>query len=237
MNKENAILKINKAGKIGKIVCIVASVLVGIVAVIGLVAAITLTAFPKNFVSVSTTTSTSTSVDLSMFMKDLSNEQKQSTFDQIRNSINSNVTEQVNGVDVSVNADISDDAVLTVDSSDVTVKMTFSTITRYVYLATVILAFAFVSTFFAGRLCKSFADCASPFDADVIKKLRYFAFSLIPWTVSASFITFETSPTTALSKFNCNVNFGMIFITLAVLGLSYIFKYGAILQQESDETL
>lgn len=237
MNKENAIQKINKTGNIGRIICIIFNVCIGIITGLCLIASITFTALPKDFLSVTTSSSASTAINLSMFMQEQSQEQKEATYRDIENSINESVTAEVNNGIAKVNGTVDENGVLTVDTDIVTYSMTLRSLASTLLLAAFITALAFISTFFAGRLCKAFSVCQSPFDADVIKKLRHFAFSLIPWTISASFFVFETGPSTAISKFNLNVNFGMVFITLAVLGLSFIFKYGAILQQESDETL
>lgn len=51
----------------------------------------------------------------------------------------------------------------------------------YVLVTAVItIAMTLVSLFFAGFLCKAFKECQSPFEENVIKKMRGFAYSLIP---------------------------------------------------------
>lgn len=91
------------------------------------------------------------------------------------------------------------------------------------FAATVYAAFTLIVVIFAGKLAKALETCQSPFEESVTKAMKHFAFSLIP----AGF-TFVT---------NGSINLTMVLIILAVIIFSYIFSYGAKLQQESDETL
>ncbi len=91
------------------------------------------------------------------------------------------------------------------------------------FAATVYAAFTLIVVIFAGKLAKALEICQSPFEESVTKAMKHFAFSLIP----AGF-TFVTDG---------SLNLTMVLIILAVIIFSYIFSYGAKLQQESDETL
>lgn len=98
--------------------------------------------------------------------------------------------------------------------------------------------FTLITLIYAGKLCKSFETCASPFEENVIRRMRRFTYSLIPWVLltrmseSALGSLFEGKMELKLS-----VNISSLIIVLALLALVYIFQYGAVLQQESDETL
>lgn len=89
--------------------------------------------------------------------------------------------------------------------------------------AAIYVAFTLIVVIFAGKLAKALETCQSPFEESVTKAMKHFAFSLIP----AGF-TFVTEG---------SINLTMVLIVLAVIIFSYIFSYGAKLQQESDETL
>lgn len=91
------------------------------------------------------------------------------------------------------------------------------------FAATVYAAFTLIVVIFAGKLAKALEKCQSPFEESVTKAMKHFAFSLIP--VGFTFVT------------NGSINLTMVLIILAVIIFSYIFNYGAKLQQESDETL
>jgi len=77
---------------------------------------------------------------------------------------------------------------------------------------------------FAVRLCKSLEKCDSPFEENVIRKMKEFTLSLLPWGI-ASVIIGGVSAT------------GIAFVIVIVILVFSIFRYGAELQRESDETL
>ncbi|MCQ2416817.1 MAG: hypothetical protein MJ071_03285 [Oscillospiraceae bacterium] len=81
-----------------------------------------------------------------------------------------------------------------------------------------------VAMFFARNLCKALEVCESPFENSVVKRLKSFAVSLIPWGV----IGISLGGISAV---------GIAVIVIIVLLFSAIFNYGAELQRESDETL
>ena len=105
-------------------------------------------------------------------------------------------------------------------------------------LASISLIMTIVTISFAQSLCKEFRDCTSPFDSKVIKKMQNLATSLIPWTIISSVIN---STVDSFMKGGLQLSFtldlGVVLVVLIVFVLVYIFKYGAVLQQESDETL
>lgn len=105
-------------------------------------------------------------------------------------------------------------------------------------LASISLIMTIVTISFAQSLCKEFRDCTSPFDSKVIKKMQNLAISLIPWTIISSVIN---STVDSFMKGGLQLSFtldlGVVLVVLIVFVLVYIFKYGAVLQQESDETL
>ena len=101
-----------------------------------------------------------------------------------------------------------------------------------------ILGLLLVGIIFAGRLAKSFRDCESPFEERVIRRMKQFAYSLIPWAVLSSISgSLDQRLWMAGGGLSFDLNVGMIVVVLVILALAYIFQYGAILQRESDETL
>ena len=68
--------------------------------------------------------------------------------------------------------------------------------------------------------------------------MQNLAYALIPWAFATSF---KDAATESLIKggndFAWSLDLGVVLVVLVVFLLVYIFKYGAILQQESDETL
>lgn len=98
------------------------------------------------------------------------------------------------------------------------------------------LAAIFVTVTFIIKLCKEFKTCETPFSEGVIKRMKQVGYSMLPW-----FIVFPTAEAAAnfmvTNNLNISLDIGMLIMALVVLALTYIFKYGAMLQQESDETL
>ncbi len=97
------------------------------------------------------------------------------------------------------------------------------------------------------KLCKAFEACRSPFDEAVIRRMNIFAWTLIVCAVVGSFAgSAAQSAVMAFQNAGIHVgakNFGVsldlypIFTALMVFFLCMIFRYGAQLQQEADETL
>lgn len=101
------------------------------------------------------------------------------------------------------------------------------------------LAMTLVTLFFVGFLCKAFQTCESPFEGNVIKRIKMLACSLIPWTILATVNDAVTSSffTNSFRMDGIGIDGKMVMTVLIIFALAYIFQYGAILQQESDETL
>lgn len=91
---------------------------------------------------------------------------------------------------------------------------------------------------FVIALCKSIKLCNSPFEENVIKKMQNLAIALIPWYLIQG-VAQSISASAFTTKFDLNVgfDFSKVLVILIVIALINIFKYGAVLQQESDETL
>ncbi len=77
---------------------------------------------------------------------------------------------------------------------------------------------------FGGRLAKALEICDSPFEDKVLGAMRAFAFSLIPVGVVVFFV-------------NGGIGLMTAFIVAAIILFTFIFKYGAELQQEANETV
>lgn len=235
MNKEKAINKINKYGKAGKIISIVMIVAVTLTTLTTLVAAIALKCLPENMMKLTIGTQAElvldpTSVDPNFDMSQL--EVISKAFDSGNAGLNLGVIRlRFDSAEV-----VGDTIVARADGSKGAVS--FNKIGNALFVVVVSLLLTLVSLFFAAKLCKSFEKCESPFADDVIKKMRYFAWSLLPWAV------FSTIPENVISNiFGNNIEIGIsldmniIFTVLVILALTVVFKYGAMLQQESDETL
>lgn len=128
-----------------------------------------------------------------------------------------------------------DGAVMTMATEPVAI---FSPVKCIVFMVCTLiyLAAAFVSVTFIMKLCKEFRDCETPFSEAVIQRMKQVSISLIPWVVTAPFATASMN-SLVTSSFDVTFELGSFVLVSIVFALTQIFKYGAVLQQESDETL
>ncbi len=136
-----------------------------------------------------------------------------------------------------MNVEIKDDTLFAKLESE-NISFTTKDVGLLMILAGISLVMTIVTISFVEALCKAFRDCTSPFDGKVIKKMQNLAISLIPWTIVSSVIdsTVDSFMQGGL-QLQLNIDLGVALVVLIVFILVYIFKYGAVLQQESDETL
>ena len=104
---------------------------------------------------------------------------------------------------------------------------------------------------FLKRLFDGFRHCDSPFSDDVIRRMTVFSWVLLGSAVLMSVaesignslinrsidLSFTLNPTGVNSGFEFSFSFAPILIALLILFLTMIFRYGAKLQKEADETL
>lgn len=88
-----------------------------------------------------------------------------------------------------------------------------------------------------GKFGKVLQNNSTPFSQACIRYLKVTAFVLLGWSLLSA-ITGGTLCAILFGQFltGISVDIGMIFVSLLLLLLAYIFQYGAKLQQESDET-
>ncbi len=233
LNKEKAVKRINKAGKIGHIVMIVAEVIT-VVTFAALIFFSTMVAVvPKDFFSFKTSVMVTGMLDFSKVDEEASDEQIRESIDEIKKSGFAIFTsDPETGSDYRVEG-----TKVYFDTVTETSTFSFEKLSMaFVFLA-VICFFSFFTLLCAGFLCKAFAKCNSPFDEEVIKKMRLFAISLIPWSVFSMLGNYMIAYMSGSPKVSLSINIAVVFTIVVIFALTYIFKYGAVLQQESDETL
>lgn len=76
---------------------------------------------------------------------------------------------------------------------------------------------------FAGKFAKALEVCESPFEENVIQAMKHFGFSLLPMGV----VYFSGG----------GIDLTAIVLIVAIIIFTYIFRYGAELQKESDEII
>lgn len=236
--KEMAIGKINRMGKVSCVLTTVCKVfvIIGMVLTLGLGLISYLIPdelFVVNFsgqAEVIVDIDTAKSLDKDLDVKDL---------DVFIRKVDETGYIKIDGEEYTVVDARTEDNKFIVDSGTAGIGQTeISSIRKLLFVVTAYLALVLVTLFCIGSLSKAVKDCESPFEEGVIKKLRIFSYSLFPWVVMDSVMSACMNIfMKGSSNMTINVNVGMLMVVLTVYGLTYIFKYGAMLQQESDETL
>ncbi len=88
----------------------------------------------------------------------------------------------------------------------------------------IVLICLYIALIFAKKLAKAFETCRSPFEEEVIKKMKPFGIALAVWAAAVLFI-------------NGISGLLVVFAVIIVLLFISIFRYGAQLQQQSDDTV
>lgn len=111
-------------------------------------------------------------------------------------------------------------------------KIIIALISAFIFLGAVT-----VSLYMVKALMKSLKNCETPFAEEVIKNMTRFATSLVCVVVlNIIFSGFWSTLTSGLS-YKPSINLGSILLVAVIYILITVFKYGAKLQRESDETL
>ena len=232
--KENAIKKINTMGKVGTIIALVTRILVSILLVASVVGFVATLILPADLCRVKIDGKANIHVDVSSLGTNFNDIDQQVIVEGVEENANivysgnhfsvDNVTVDGSQFDIEANADLA-----VFDLKDLAWALAG---------AIIVLISLLVSTIFAGRLTKAFRGCQSPFEEIVIRRMKQFAYALIPWAVVSGIVSsLESRIWMASGGFSFSLDISMIIVVLVILALAYIFQYGATLQQESDETL
>lgn len=232
MDKNKAIKRIKSFGKVGFIVCVVMEVLVAVVFGFFVFCSVVASDIPENLISFSTTYMMEGRISAASDA-----EISESDIEAIAKTLDTSGV-YLFSANTNMKTDISyeDDSFVFKCVTDGPVFSSKTLIYAYI-LILVAVAFTFLSFFFAGFLFRAFAKCESPFDKRIIVRMRLFAFSLLPWAAFSSIQSYLLSKLLGYANVNFSINLTVIFTVLVIFALTYIFKYGAVLQKESDETL
>jgi len=243
--KELAIKKINRMGHAGVIITTISKILVILCSLLIIVLAIRLFCIPKSLLSITTYSNVDVTVDPSgMEIRQTETEQN-NTLESIKKLMSDGSFSIItNGTTIPLDF-IPDDEQLTADNTYLVFHNnsepnTFTPHNLAWFLISVLpyLIMTWITLFFAGRFCNAFRYCESPFEKSITRKMSTFAYSLIPWVFLSTIVnTIGNFLLNGSPQFTIQINIGMIFIILIIFALVFIFKYGAVLQQESDETL
>lgn len=213
--KNETIGKINSIGKVSRIVARIAQVIAGIGAVVCLVAVIIFSCVPNDFAHFDGRAEGKFSVDTT-YGVDLETDIENDTINilgaELEVKVKENFEDKIQNLDIEF---IADD----VEGSSFKLLIVLSGVMGM--LCSVAL---WVVMKFTVKLSKTLETCSSPFEENVLADMKKLGISLIPFGV----VAFGISGVSGLA---------LVLIIMVVLLFIHIFKYGAELQQESDDTV
>lgn len=241
---ENAIKrKVNRIGLAGQIISIILIILMAVACFGCLAGGIGLLIIPDDSVKIGATTQMDASVDKELLG---------SFFDKI--------PEDMNDIDAELSVNGTEFETLKMEKTDNTLlfsglsarvdfnvkKLASAAFAGVAYCAALLVVFVFLK-----RLSDGFRRCDTPFSDDVIHRVTVFAWVLVGGAVAMSVaesiansmlnrsldLSFSLNPSGISSGLSVSFSFAPILISLLVLFLTIIFRYGAQLQKQSDETL
>ncbi len=236
MDKHEAVGKINRMGKAGRIIAMIFRIVMIVGLVVITATAATVYVLPKDFVKISVKGDAIVSVDLDSLGVEFSDEIVQRMADSMSEGhleLNGVIYGEVNGTQT--------DSGFSISAESETVLLTLRDMGGALIAAIISCASALVVFIFVGKLFKAFEVCASPFEEGVLKAMKNFGYSLVFLVIGSVFADVAQGIVTNVfaggADMTIHIDFDIILIALTIFGLTYIFRYGAILQQESDETI
>lgn len=230
MESNNIQTKVNKIGKAGRIVSIVLIVLLSIGAAALILGGVATALIPD---AVEVNLAPVVDVKVKQSLVDMGNWE---LTEEALNEANVKVNEEFEGVTLTK----TDDGLLVHVDMLGTEETTFGIrdARKAIWAGLVSVASAIVTVVMFLKLCNAFQACRSPFDEPVIKRMNTFAWTLI---VCAAVSCFARASVGALlsgwQRMSFNLNLTSVFTALMVFFLCMVFRYGAQLQKEADETL
>lgn len=223
--KEEAIRRINKLGHAGQIIANICKVLLIIGAALLLLSAGLLAAIPKGAVTLSTADAMDINVNVPVFTGWMGGNWQQ----ELLSAGDLNLT--LEGQPAEIERTDTGFRIVTRDQGQ---TLDLHRLSYRLLLLVLLLAAVTVTMFLAASLCKSLRYCQTPFSEDIVSKLRRVAWSLIPWAV----LSWSADPAYLLrGNLSLGIDLKTVLLILIILALAFVFRYGAMLQKESDETL
>ncbi len=230
--KQEVVAKINKFGKIGEVIAQISRILLIMGAVILLATGIFMLAIPKDLFTLDYYVGMDMQLDLDTVGEEIT-EEDMAEFDAEAYKFSVSENEMMM---VGFEADEEENIVTINMASEPTNMFNAPKVVIFILLELVLMAVNIVTMTFIVKLCKEFKTCETPFSEGVIKRMKQVGYSMLPWCIV--YPTAEAAANFMVSNnLNICVDIGMLIMALVVLAMTHIFKYGAMLQQESDETL
>ena len=218
--------KINIFGKVAKIITTIFIVLLMIAEGFMLVGGIIVAALPKDVVTVDAAVAADVKIDTSYFGMDGDEFYVNLGDSQVKLG-------KIGSGDAKV---INNDGVMNADVDIRDLHFDLNTVLLLIIYGFIAVAAIIVALYFFKALMKQFMICDSPFCDGVVQKMRAFAIALIPCMVVIQGMKSAISAFIS-DSFTFDIDFVSAAFVFIIFVLTMIFKYGAALQKEHDETV
>ena len=235
--KNEIVSKVNKTGKIGFIINNIAKIFI----TIGLVACIVGTALlafvPADYVTFEISGNAIANINFENIpiidVVDLDNLQYIGEADA---DVDTDI--DINGISYGVVDFERKDNKIVVYAQAESYKIDISNFKWFFIPVIVFLISALVVIHFIGKLCKIFHHCDTPFTEEAVDVLKKLAVSIIPMALLQSI---TESITNSMMSGDIDIILGIdlmtVILVILIFLLATVFKYGTMLQNESDEIL
>ena len=224
--KNEVIQKINKIGKVGQVITKISKIMLFIAFVACLVSAVFLCMIPEETITMRMSHQAKVDIDLNdMVVIEPVDEDEESAL-------------EINGVQYKITNYEQNEEHVTIHSESEDYEFNLSHIWWIMIPALLTVSVIYVVVYFVEKLCKVFRDCETPFTDEVVKLLEKIAVAIIPMAcLSPITESIADSIMTGTVNIVLGVDLMMVVLVVLIFMLASIFKYGAMLQIESDETL
>jgi len=231
--KNDAIAKIHKFGKIGYTISKIVMVISIIFLMVLFIVTILFSLLPRNLFTMYASGQAVFELDLTGIADGLEIDQKAKESNVDEKLALSTWDNEYELVDIRQDGNI----IRLVGESEPTV-FRYQDLSIISFFAGIWLVLEMLVIHFLKKLCKMFSVCETPFTQEIIDIMQRLFRSLIPLTVFSVFAnSIQESILKGKLQISMDLNILVVIALLLVFLLTFIFKYGAMLQQESDETL
>lgn len=113
----------------------------------------------------------------------------------------------------------------------------FSHITNYLIYIAISFFVAIINILLFRSIFKTLRDDASPFNLNIVKKLKIFAISIVPWMFLGNIFEYLRTKSMFYFDYTLSIDLNSLFYISIVYVLAKIFEYGVDLQVEIDDTV
>lgn len=230
--KEKALKRIHRVGKIGSFFTILAKIVIILGMVASIVGAVACSVLPEDLFTVDFGGEAQVTLNVDTIKK-VASSTDADDIEKMAKQLSKEGKIYVNGQQYVVSNVSKDGKKLNIETgAKLPSVINMTTIRNILAVTAIYLIVILISLSSLSKLCKAIKRCSSPFEDNVVKRLKKFSYTLWPWVILNSALSSVMSYLMGNgSTMNIRINFSMLGVVLAVCGIISVFKYGAMIQQ------